>query len=162
MAGERILAVDDDAGILRVFRSVLESEGYKVETASSGADAIKLAKTSFFNLALLDIMLPDMQGTELLNELKKIAPRMIKIMMTGFPSIENTVKSLNLHADAFLTKPFRPDELLAVINEQLSKRREEESSGPAELFSDLHDIRARQLREKSKEGPSAGGDEAST
>ncbi len=158
MAGERILAVDDDAGILRVFTSVLESEGYKVETASNGANAIKLAKTSFFNLALLDIMLPDMQGTELLTQLQKVAPRMIKIMMTGFPSIENTVKSLNLHADAFLTKPFRPDELLAVINEQLSKRREEESLGPAELFSDLHDIRARQLREKSKEGHSAGGD----
>lgn len=153
MTGERILAADDDTGILRIFKSVLESNGYVVETAATASETLRRVRSSSFDLALLDVKLPDMEGTELLSQLQKIAPDMVKIMMTGFPSVDNAIRSVNLHADAFLTKPFKPEVLLATVSQQLSKKKE--SSGVTELFSDLQDIRKRQLSTKAKKASGA-------
>ncbi|MEM2989084.1 MAG: response regulator, partial [Candidatus Bathyarchaeia archaeon] len=80
----------------------------------------------FYNLALLDIKLPDMEGTDLLVKLHGSEPKMMKIMLTGFPSLENAVKALNLGADAYLMKPINPKELLKVIEEKLREQWEAE------------------------------------
>jgi len=123
---ESILVVDDDKNILESFKSILESEGYCVDMVESGREAIEKSKAKFYNLALLDIKLPDMEGTELLTKLHSDTPRMMKIMVTGYPSLENAVKSLNLGADAYIIKPVDPEELLKLVEEKLREQRQAE------------------------------------
>jgi DNA-binding NtrC family response regulator len=120
-----ILIVDDDETILAVLKEILQLDGYKVETAATGKDAIEKSENNFFNLSLLDIKLPDMEGTELITELHKTNPQMIKIIITGFPSFDNAVKSLNLGADAYIMKPVNSKELLELV---ASKIREQQTA----------------------------------
>ncbi|MEM2225998.1 MAG: response regulator [Candidatus Bathyarchaeia archaeon] len=124
--GRRILVVDDDEAILESLKTILELKGYIVDTAKTGHEAIEKSKANFYNLALLDIKLPDMEGTDLLIKLHGSEPKMMKIMLTGFPSLENAVKALNLGADAYLMKPINPKELLKVIEEKLREQWEAE------------------------------------
>lgn len=119
-----ILVVDDDAGIRKTLSKILEMEGYLVETAENGREAIEAYKKWFFNVALIDIRLPDMEGTELLDKLKRTEPRMVKIIITGYPSLKNAVVAVNRGADGYVLKPFDVGELLALIRRQLKKQRE--------------------------------------
>jgi len=121
---ERILIVDDDESICRTLSLILQEEGYETDVAYTGKEAIEKTKTNFYNAALLDIKLPDMEGTKLLTALKKTFPEMVKIMVTGYPSLENAVEALNYGADAYIMKPVNPEELLRVIREKLEKQRE--------------------------------------
>jgi len=114
-----ILIVDDDTAILQTLKAILESKGYITDTAETGGEAIEKSRSKFFNLALLDIRLPDMEGTKLLTEIKDTHPKMVKIMITGHASLENAVESMNLGADAYLMKPVKPSELLRTIEEKL-------------------------------------------
>ena len=118
-----MLIVDDDQTILESTKAILESAGYAVQTAETSRDAIHKAKSDWFDIALLDIDLPDMQGTELLERLQEIKPGMIKIMVTGSASLENAIQSVNLEAKAYIVKPFNPDDLLQVMEEKLKERR---------------------------------------
>jgi DNA-binding response OmpR family regulator len=119
-----ILIVDDDQNILDSLSSILRSNNYIVCTAQNGAEAIAKFETQSFNLVLLDIKLPDINGTELLNQMHRDTPEMMLIMITGFPSLDNAVKSLNLGADAYIMKPINPAELLKVIQEKLNEQEE--------------------------------------
>jgi len=119
---KRILVVDDDNRILESLKVILESEGYTVETAESGEEAEKRNKNGFFDMALLDIKLPGMQGTELLEILHRESPRMVKIMMTGYPSLENAIASLKLGADTYIMKPVNPEKLLDVVKKKFKER----------------------------------------
>ena len=118
-----VLIVDDDRGILESSKAIVESAGYAVQTAETARDAIRKAKSDWFDIALLDIKLPDMEGTELLKQLQEIKPRMIKIMVTGSASLDNAIQSVNLGANAYIVKPFNPADLLQVIDEKLKERR---------------------------------------
>jgi len=124
--GKSILVVDDDKTILKSLRDVLRSEGYHVDTADNGKEAIEKSEAGSYNLALLDIKLPDMEGTELLVRMHESLPRMMKIMVTGYPELENAVESLNKGADAYLMKPVSPDSLLKVVKEKLMEQEESE------------------------------------
>jgi DNA-binding NtrC family response regulator len=121
-----ILIVEDDKAILKSLKDILQSEGYSVDTAENGQEAIQKSKEKFFNMALLDIKLPDMEGTKLLVTMHEDLPKMMKIMVTGHPSLENSVEALNLGADAYVMKPIKPEKLLALIKEKLEKQREAE------------------------------------
>ena len=112
-----VLIVDDDSDVRRMLSSVLEDEGYSVEAVDNGREAIKTCEKLPFDVALVDINLPDVKGTELLHELKRLQPRMVKIIITGEPSVENAVKALYEKADGFITKPFDPQELAHKIKE---------------------------------------------
>ena len=92
----------------------------------NGREAIERSKANFYNLALLDIKLPDMEGTELLTKMHKETPQMMKIMVTGYPSLENAVKSLNIGADAYVMKPVDPENLQKVVEEKLKEQEEAE------------------------------------
>jgi DNA-binding NtrC family response regulator len=118
-----VLIVDDDRAILESSQALVESAGYAVQTAETARDAIRKAKSDWFDIALLDIKLPDMEGTELLKQLQEIKPRMIKIMVTGSASLDNAIQSVNLGANAYIVKPFNPADLLQVIDEKLKERR---------------------------------------
>jgi len=119
-----ILIVDDDESILTTLRTILEGEGYDTDTAKNGREAIEKSKSRFFDLALLDIRLPDMEGTKLLTKMHDSMPKMVKIMLTGYPSLQNAIEALNLGADAYVIKPVDPEKLIKIIKEKLEKQRE--------------------------------------
>ncbi|MCJ7559609.1 response regulator [Candidatus Bathyarchaeota archaeon] len=121
-----ILIVEDDKAIIKSLKNILQSEGYSVDTAENGQEAIQKSKEKFFNMVLLDIKLPDMEGTKLLTTMHKDQPKMMKIMITGYPSLENAVEALNLGADAYVMKPIKPEKLLALIKEKLEKQSQAE------------------------------------
>ncbi len=121
-----ILIVEDDKAILKSLKDILQLEGYSVDTAENGREAIQKSKEKFFNMALLDIKLPDMEGTKLLVTMHENLPKMVKIMITGYPSVENAVESLNRGADAYIMKPVKPEKLLALIEEKLEKQSQAE------------------------------------
>jgi len=120
-----ILIIDDDEHILNLLTELLSEKGYVTDTAKSGAEAIDRSKAKSFDLAIIDIVLPDMQGTKLLVRLKDTVPKMRKIVLTGHASLDNAVEAVNLGADAYVMKPIKPQELLKAIEEQLQKQLEE-------------------------------------
>ena len=123
MEGSRtILVVDDDKSILRTLTRILKKQDYKVDTAETGKEAIEKAENKHYDLALVDIRLPDTDGTELLARLKRQLQNTIKIMITGFPSIESGVRALDEGADAYLVKPVKPEDLLMLIKEKLKNK----------------------------------------
>lgn len=115
---KRILVVDDDVTILKVFKNILEKEGYIVETVETGKAALERIKKEKFNVCLFDVKLPDMDGTELLLKLTK-NPETIKIVITGFSSDELGRKAADYGADDFLVKPVKAEELIATVRERL-------------------------------------------
>src|SRR6184192_4899556 len=96
MVTKSILIVDDDQGILKSFKDILEPEGYSVDTAETGSEAVEKCKARPYNLAIIDIKLRDVDGTDLLARVHEILPRARKIMITGYPSLENAVDSVNM------------------------------------------------------------------
>jgi len=122
MGEKKVIIIEDDEGILESLKEILGSEGYEVDTAIDGEEGIKKCRAKSFDLALLDIKLPRIDGIKVLEILHKEFPDMIKIMITGYPSLENAVASLKKGADAYLMKPTNPSSLLEVINEKLSER----------------------------------------
>ena len=114
-----ILVVDDDKSILRTFTRILQKAGYNVDVAETGNEAIEKAEKNKYDLTLVDIRLPDMDGTDLLIKLKDDMRDTVKIVLTGFPSLEVGVKALDAGADAYLVKPVKPEELLMLIDEKL-------------------------------------------
>jgi two-component system response regulator HydG len=119
---KKILIVDDDKSILRTFARILQKNGYEIDVVETGKEALEKADTKKYDLALLDIRLPDMDGTELLAKMKKQLQNTIKIMITGFPSLETGVKALDKGADAYLVKPVKPEELLMLIEEKMKNK----------------------------------------
>lgn len=120
----RILVIDDDEGIRKVVAEALKSEGYLVDTASNGKEAVEKSRTNFYNLALVDIRLPDMEGTKLLTSMKQTTPEMIKIILTGYPALQNAIDAVNKGAHGYLVKPINMDELLRTVEQQLKKQSE--------------------------------------
>lgn len=122
----QILIVDDDESICKTLSVILQAEGYQTTTATTAKEALQKAKTQYFKLALLDIKLPDIKGTQLLTQLKEITPETIKIIITGYPSLKNAVEALNLGADSYIMKPLNPAELLKTIKNKLEKQKQTE------------------------------------
>ena len=121
----RILVIDDDENVRKTVELTLKNSGFQVDSAENGQEAIKKANAHFYNLALIDIRLPDMDGTQLLTSLRETTPRMVKIILTGYPALENAVKAINKGVDGYLIKPVKEDELLGTIKLHLDKQKKE-------------------------------------
>jgi two-component system alkaline phosphatase synthesis response regulator PhoP len=115
---KRILVVDDDLNILRVFKNILEKEGYQVETVETGKRALEKIKKEKFSVYLIDVKLPDMDGTQLLLKIPN-NPKTIKIIVTGFSTDETGKKAADYGADDFLVKPVKAEDLIATVRERL-------------------------------------------
>jgi len=103
---------------------------------------------AFYKLALVDIRLPDMDGVELLTGMKQTTPKMVKIIITGYPSLENAVEAVNRGADGYIVKPVKMDELMTMINEHL-KRQQEERKYSEEKVAEFIKTRANELESRS-------------
>jgi DNA-binding NtrC family response regulator len=97
---KRILLIDDDENILSTLKFYLSKIGYVTETAMNGNEAIEKASMEYFNLAIIDLILPDMLGTQLLVKMDGNSPRMRKIILTGHATLDNAIEALNFGADA--------------------------------------------------------------
>lgn len=111
----RILVVDDDSKALRLMRQGLSEEGYAVETCEDGAEGLQRALVSRPDLMVLDVMLPKLDGWEVLERLRGEGVLMPVVMLTARDAVEYRVKGLTLGADDYITKPFAFSELLARI-----------------------------------------------
>ncbi|MCL4437232.1 MAG: response regulator [Thaumarchaeota archaeon] len=150
MNKKRILIVDDDKTILTSFSEILQSKGYSIDTAENGTEALAKTDKAFYNLVLLDIKLPDMEGIDLLNSIKETSPKMMKIVISGYASLENSVAALNRGADAYLIKPVDPEELVRVVGEKL-KKQEISGNMSQEKVSEWIESRVRKLAQESED-----------
>lgn len=116
----RILLVDDDVPIQKAVAPLLRSRGYEVEVASTGADALKMTATHPPDLIVLDLGLPDLEGTEVCRRIRADASMPI-IVLSARGSEGDKVAALDLGADDYVTKPFSPEELLARIRVALRR-----------------------------------------
>jgi DNA-binding response OmpR family regulator len=115
MEEKKILLVDDEENILTIFRLVLESKGYRVDTASTAEEALKKVGLNKYNLCLLDLNLPDMHGTELVRKIHQIDPGMKKLMVTGESSGIDAETARNNGADGFIFKPLNKVALISAV-----------------------------------------------
>jgi DNA-binding NtrC family response regulator len=132
-AQPRILIIEDDHRIRDTFEAVLKLEGYAVDAVETGKEAVKKSEKNFYSLALIDIRLSDCEGTQLLTELKDGTPKMRKIIVTGYPTMQNAVDAVNKDADAYLIKPVDIEKLLKTIKDQLKKQEEEKTYDQAKV-----------------------------
>jgi DNA-binding NtrC family response regulator len=147
---ESILIVDDDESSHRSLTLIFGRKGYETETAGTGREAIEKAQRRFFNLALLDIKLPDMQGLELLAPLKHLHPDMLVIMVTAYASTKTAIRAMNEGASAYITKPLDMDEVLATVNQALANQRlVEEKRQAQEALQKAHDELERRVEERT-------------
>ncbi len=114
----RIIVVDDDVGILRVFKSILQKQGYIVETAETGKAALEKIKKEKFNVYLIDVKLPDMEGTDILLNIPN-SQGIVKIIITGFSTDDVGKRAADYGADDFLVKPVKAEELIAVVRDRI-------------------------------------------
>jgi DNA-binding NtrC family response regulator len=145
----RILVVDDDENITATLQAILENEGYAVDVAANGTEAIKKSKSAVYNVTLIDIKLPDMEGTELLTRMSDSVPRTRKIIVTGYPSMQNAIDAVNKNADAYLMKPVDMDKLLRAVSEQL-KLQEAEKKYCEEKVTEFIAARVNEIAETQK------------
>ena len=147
---DRILVVDDEPIVLEVLTEVLESEGFQVARATSGAAALEELDREAFALLLCDIRMPGMDGFELVREVRRAHPGTDVLMMTGFGSIDGAVEAMSLGAADYLIKPLKPKEIVARIRSILERRHLEAEIHKlqAELRarSDLHNVVANSPR----------------
>jgi CheY-like chemotaxis protein len=113
-----ILIIDDDAAILNVFSRIFQKKGYSVTAVERGKEAIEKISSNHYDIALIDLVLPDMEGTELFPLIQNTSPNTLKIMLTGKTLWQTSIKG----ADALLRKPITPDKLLSLIDSKLKNR----------------------------------------
>jgi len=103
---------------------ILRLQGYLVDTAGTGKEAIEKSNLNSYDLALVDFRLPDIDGTELLTAMREPTSGMVKVMLTGYPTDENRAEALEQHAEAYLVKPVKIEELLHTVKESLRRQAE--------------------------------------
>ncbi len=119
-AKNKILVVDDEDALRTVLSAELAGEGYQVTTAADGQEAINVLTSSAFDLILLDIKMPNVDGFEVLKFVKEKHPKTKVIMLTGFADLKNAIESKKLGAEDFVSKPYDLVDLLTTVERVLT------------------------------------------
>lgn len=141
MAGETLLVVDDDAFMRELLTESLSEAGYTVLAAADGRQALDRLNRDEFQIALVDLSLPDMDGMEVVDSLLDGIPNVQIIIMTGYPSIESAIEALRRGAQDYLIKPFKVPEVHAAVDRAVKNQR---------LEQEVRDLR-RRVRELEQE-----------
>src|SRR3954469_5706976 len=118
-----ILVIDDEEIMREILETLLTREGYEVRLASTAAEGLEHARSVPFDAAIVDMMMPGMDGISALDELKKIDDDMPVLMITAFASVENAIAAMKRGAYDYITKPFKNDEVLVVLRNAMAQRR---------------------------------------
>jgi len=118
----RVLVADDEEVMRDVLSTLLASESYKVDLAENGSQALEMIRDKDYGVVLLDLMMPGVDGLEVLEELKKTENRPVAVVLTAFASIDKAVRATKLGAFDFITKPFKNDELLLAVKNAMEHR----------------------------------------
>jgi len=121
LEGERILLVDDDETIIIPFQLVLQNAGYQVDSALTGQQALEKTEKADYELAIVDIKLPDIRGIEVAREIRKQHDDIRLIIITGYSEMADSIETIDVGIDEILIKPIEPDELLRAVKESLVK-----------------------------------------
>jgi two-component system alkaline phosphatase synthesis response regulator PhoP len=150
---DKILVVEDDKAILMSFKDDLEFEGYEVAAASDGKDALKLALDGGFDLIVLDILLPGLNGFEVCKKLREAGIKTPVLMVTAAKTEEmDKVMGLEIGADDYITKPVGSRELVARVKAILRRARKEDDPGDVYKFGDVEvDFRSHEVFKRGKE-----------
>lgn len=133
---KKLLLVDDDLGMLDELSKALADKGISVTTADNGKEALEIAKTGTYGVAVVDIKLPDCNGLDLVHKLKEINPDSMYMLITAYASVESAIGAIHKNIFDYVIKPFNLDELIAAVNsafEAMSSR--DECIQQAENFS---------------------------
>src|SRR5213594_2432465 len=123
-----VLIIDDEAAIRESLETLLELEGYAVESASSGEEGLSRVDERAFDLVLLDLALPDRNGIDVLPEIRSLYSQISVIMITAYGTVENAVRAMQFGAVNFLQKPWDNEKLLADVRAAVARRRAEEEN----------------------------------
>jgi len=123
MEAKRILLVDDDDTLTTSFQLMLQREGYQVDTASTGRQALDKIGEVKYQLVILDIKLPDILGTEVAGKIRSQDKEIRLVITTGYPDLADSIEAIDIGIEEILLKPINVDELLHVIKESLQLRR---------------------------------------
>ncbi|MBI5681938.1 MAG: sigma-54-dependent Fis family transcriptional regulator [Deltaproteobacteria bacterium] len=116
-----ILVVDDDAGIRDVLKEFLEKKGYDIETIGDSRNVIERVKSKQFDIILVDLKMPDINGLELLKAIKQFDAETVVIIMTGYASLETAIQAIREGEYDYITKPFRLEEIYITIKNACEK-----------------------------------------
>ena len=119
LKGRRILLIDDDETIIAPFQLILQKEGYQVDTASTGRQALEKARETEYQMVISDIVLPDIRGIEVAKKIREFNRNIRLIIITGFPDLADSIETIDLGIDEILIKPIKPDELLRAVKESI-------------------------------------------
>src|SRR5256886_15512639 len=121
--GTSILVVDDEENLRNLLTKILREDGYAVETAADGEEGLAKYKAGRYQLVLLDLKLPKLDGMSVLRSIKEFNPDALVIIITAFSTIDTAIQAIKLGAYHYVGKPFRPEELMIVVNQALERSR---------------------------------------
>jgi len=128
MTKDRILIIDDESGIRSSLKGILEDEGYTIKTTDNGEGGLKLLERQYFDLILLDIWLPEMDGIEVLKKIKMMDENPQVVMISGHGTVETAVKATKLGAYDFLEKPLSLEKVVVTVKNALRQKKLEEEN----------------------------------
>ncbi len=129
-----ILLVEDEPSVARGLEMVLSEEGYGVNLAATGTDALSKFGGSGYDLVVADLRLPDIDGLEVIRQIKQLRPDTRVIIITGYPSVSSAISAVRLGVEDYLRKPFTDDELVSVVGQALQ---ESEQGSVESLLSEV-------------------------
>jgi DNA-binding NtrC family response regulator len=141
----RILVVDDEQDNCDYLKLLLSREGYEVETCTDPTSVVALLKASEYHMVLLDMMMPQMSGTEVLEAIRKVDSDIAVVVATAYPNVDTAVASLRAQASDYVKKPFEPSAFLATVSDALAAK-----GLSRDPEADLHRAIGRVIREARK------------
>lgn len=123
MSKGKILVIDDEDIVRTSCNRTLTPEGYEVKMAQNGMDGLKMASEESFDLVLTDLKMPDMDGIEVLRQIKEQWPEFEVIIITGYQTVDTAVKAIKLGAFDYIEKPFTPDALIAAVSKAMENKK---------------------------------------
>ena len=123
MSEGKVLVIDDDVVVRGVLTDILQDEGYRVRMAASGQEGLACMKGDMFDVALVDIMLPDSNGLEVLRNLREMDEDLKAVIITGYPSLESATQAVRLGAFDYIMKPLENERVLLSVHNALEARK---------------------------------------
>ncbi len=122
MSQPRILVVDDNPQVLTFLGDFLKDQDFTVQLAATGEEALEAGRSADFDVAIVDYKLPGIDGLQTIEELSKIAPDLVTIIMTGFPTLDSSIKAIRLGASDYILKPFKLEEISISLKRAVRER----------------------------------------